>query len=82
MTIVECLETALAEDDPMAVWFRPETLRGEAFALQPNGCGGWQVVIVPNPDGGVVAMPTDVGDLLQAWELVTPDEVFREMENL
>lgn len=80
MTIVECLEAVLGEDDPMSMWFRPETLMGEAYALQPTGDGDWQVVLVPNPNGGVVSMPTHVGDILNAWELVTPDQVFRELD--
>ena len=87
LTVEQAIKKVMDHDDPMALWFRPEEWKYEAFALQvdkrflPDGTVDtrYTIVRVPSPDGGTVGMTTDPDDFLQPWEVVTPQEVFEEI---
>lgn len=81
MKIHEVLAEAMSNDNPFDVWFRPITWRksGMAFALDYDLKS---TVMVPNSTGGIPQMTKEVVDLMADWEIVSPDFILEETQEI
>ena len=59
------------------LWARPVSWRGAGIGLTLARPGSQAIRLVPSLHGGEPWHPMH-GDLLEAWELVSPDEVLAE----